>query len=81
MHMRASLIAIGNSRGIRIPKTPLTQLQLENEVELSVEEEALVVRPVRHRREGWQQAMAQAGAWSLLDPETTTTFDETEWQW
>ena len=54
----------GNSRGIVIPKPLLTQLGLEDEAELSVENNALIIRkPAQAARAGWSEAakaLAQA---------------------
>jgi antitoxin MazE len=79
--MRTNVVPIGNSRGIRIPKAVLSELRLEGEVDLSVEGTALVVRPARRPRQGWEAAAAKAGPQPLLDPETATELDEGEWQW
>ena len=80
------IVKIGNSRGIRIPKPFLDQLGLENEVEMSVEDAELVIRPVRAARSGWEgrfQEMAEAGDDRLLDAEHLSAgeWDETEWEW
>ncbi|MBI4493487.1 MAG: AbrB/MazE/SpoVT family DNA-binding domain-containing protein [Chloroflexi bacterium] len=82
--MRASIVRIGNSRGLRIPRTLLEECGIRDTVELSVENGRLIVQPVRSVREGWAQAahaMAERGEDRLLDPETPTDFDETEWEW
>ena len=42
------IVNIGNSRGIRIPKLILDRLEPVEEVELTVEQDHLIVRPVRH---------------------------------
>ena len=77
------LVAIGNSRGLRLPKVVIEQVGLEDEVILEVQDGALIVRP-RHPRAGWEEAAAMLATRSedaLLDPETPTTWDEAEWQW
>lgn len=79
--MRTQVVQVGNSRGIRIPKTVLSELRLEDEVELSIEGSALVVRRARRPREGWDAAITKAGPQPMLDPETPTNFDQSEWQW
>jgi antitoxin MazE len=82
--MRASIVRIGNSRGLRIPKALLEASGIRETVDLSVEDGRLIVRPVRSVREGWAEAaraMADRGDDRLLDPETPTTFDDTEWEW
>lgn len=79
------LIAIGNSRGLRIPKTVLEQLQLDlkDEVTLEIKNGALIVRPASHPRAGWEAAaleLTTRGEDAMLDPETPTAW-ETDWQW
>jgi len=82
--MRASIVRIGNSRGLRIPKAVLEQVGIGDVVELSVEEGRLVVRPVGRPRAGWAEAaaaMAAAGDDEPLDAETPTEFDQRDWTW
>jgi hypothetical protein len=59
----------------------LAELRLEDEVDISVERNALVVRRAHRPREGWEAAIVRAGAQPLLDPELATEFDKREWQW
>ncbi len=82
--MRASLIQIGNSRGIRIPKPLLEQTGLQGKVEIEVRGEQLVIRPADLPRAGWADAfarMAEHGEDGLLDRERPTKWDRSEWQW
>lgn len=84
--MRARIVRIGNSRGLRLPKSLLEECQLGDTVDVSVEAGVLVVRPIRAPRDGWEQAfqaMAKAGDDVLLDPEAPmgTAWDEAEWDW
>ena len=84
--VRTRLIKIGNSQGLRIPKVVLEQLNLSDEVELEVQENQLVVRPVLAPRSDWEEqfkAMAAEGDDRLLDEgvSSLTTWDEKEWEW
>jgi len=84
--MKTSVIRIGNSRGIRIPKALLEQCRLGDTVELEVQRDHLVIRPVAKPRSGWEEAfrrMAQQGDDALLDRESLspTQWDRTEWEW
>lgn len=84
--MRARIVRIGNSHGIRIPKPILEATGLSDEVELEVGEGRLIVRAVRRPREDWEAsfaAMAEAGDDRLLDAEVTETssWGEDEWEW
>lgn len=81
--MKARLVRIGNSRGIRLPKAVIDQVGLEDEVELRVEEQRLIIMPVTRVRAGWAEAIEAMGAEpaSQLGPSSPTRFDETEWRW
>ena len=84
--MKISVVRIGNSRGIRIPKTLLEQCRLGNTVELEVQRDRLVIRPAAKPRNGWDEAfrqMAQQGNDALLDKDSLspTQWDRTEWEW
>jgi antitoxin MazE len=79
--MRTHIVRVGNSKGVRIPRSMLAELRLDDEVELAVENQALVIRRVRRPREGWEEAFAAAGPQPLLDVALPTRFDESEWQW
>ena len=82
--IRARIVRIGNSRGIRIPKVWLEQLQLGEEVELSIQQDKLLVRRARVTREGWGEAflrMAQQQDDRLVDRAVVTQWDEEEWEW
>lgn len=55
--MKVNVVEIGNSKGIRIPAAILRQFDIENQVELEVERNSIVLRPVKQQpREGWDQA-------------------------
>lgn len=70
--MNVRSVSIGNSKGIRIPKRVLDQCQIEDSVDLVVDGESIVLRPVKKKvREGWGEAskrMNQAGDDELLLP-------------
>jgi antitoxin MazE len=57
--MKTRIIRIGNSQGIRIPKPLLEQTGLRDEVELSVQDDALIIRPARTPRAGWADAFRE----------------------
>ena len=84
--MKTKIVAIGNSRGIRIPHTLLQQCQLEGSVDLEARNGELVIRPLTKPRTGWKQAfkeMASRGEDRLLDPDLSSgsDWDRTEWTW
>jgi antitoxin MazE len=80
--MKAKLVRIGNSRGVRLPKAVIGQCALGDIVELHVRDGAVVIRPVPRRpREGWEAAfaaMAEAGEDPPLDM-PAGDWDRQEW--
>jgi antitoxin MazE len=83
--MRARVIKIGNSQGLRIPKPILDQTGIMNEVEIEVENNQIIIRPVKNVREGWEAAfkiMSEKGDDELIiDENISHPWDEEEWQW
>jgi antitoxin MazE len=80
--MNARIIRIGNSRGIRIPKSLLEQSRLPDNVRIEARENEIVIRPAP--RHGWEEAfrvMADRRDDLPLDEPPPTSFDETEWEW
>ena len=84
--MRARIVKIGNSQGIRIPKPILEQTGIMEDVELEVEKNQIIIRPVSKPRAGWKNAfktMAETGDDELIQGTEymSHSWDEEEWQW
>ena len=84
--MKARIVKIGNSQGIRIPKLLLERSNLAEEVELEAEDNRIIIRSAKQPRQDWERAfraMAERGDDELLDKDalTQTQWDEDEWQW
>jgi antitoxin MazE len=82
--MKTRLVRIGNSRGVRLPKAVIAQAGLTEEVELDVRDGAVVIARATSPRSGWADAarqMRKRDEDRLLDPPTSSRFDEKEWQW
>ena len=84
--MRARIVKIGNSQGIRIPKPLLEQSGIMEDVIIEVENNQIIVRPISKPREGWDEAfrdMAENDDDLLIDSQAPIlhSWDETEWQW
>ena len=71
--MKTTIRRIGNSQGIILPKPILSQLNFGVEVELSVEDDAIILRsPRKQVRLGWEEAsklIAKSGERGLVWPE------------
>lgn len=81
------LIHVGNSFGVRIPKAIITQLGFNKDTALSfkVTHEGLLIAPVRHAREGWEEAFKAKNKKHreqlLMGEEIINEFDRDEWKW
>jgi antitoxin MazE len=82
--VRARVVRIGNSRGIRLPRPLLVEAGLTDEVELAVRDGGLFVTPVAAARAGWAEAAAALAARSgdrVDGGAVPTRFDRREWRW
>jgi antitoxin MazE len=84
--MRARIVRIGNSQGIRIPKPVLEQTRLRDEVEIKVKDDQIVLSPISEPRAGWAEAfreMAHHRDDEILDAplRSLTSWDVEEWDW
>ena len=79
--VRAKLVKIGNSRGIRLSKPLLEVAGLADEVDIQAAPGVLSIRPSAHPRAGWAEAAAAFDPGGLLDQMSSTRFDYEEWSW
>ncbi len=81
--MKTQIVTIGNSQGVRIPKTLLEQSKLSREVELEVCDEGILIRSTKKPRENWDEAFKQAadGDDEIIGGNVQNAFDEEEWEW
>jgi antitoxin MazE len=83
--MKAEIVRIGNSRGIRIPKKVIEHCGFHGAVDIDVRDGELVIRATTQARKGWDEAfrrMHQCGDDALHDPDgATTEWDKSEWRW
>lgn len=54
--MEIPIINIGNSKGIRIPKTILEQYKITDRVELIFEKGRIILKAKNEPRQGWDEA-------------------------
>ena len=82
--MKARIVRIGNSQGVRLPRPLLEEAGLGENVVLRASPGRIVIEAARAPRAGWAEAakaMHAAGEDELLDPPTSTRFDHEEWEW
>lgn len=84
--MEIDIIKIGNSKGIRLPLAVLKQCGIESKVELEIQGNCIVIKPIRTPRQGWSEAfevMHKNGDDTLripeeLDNELLEDWDESQ---
>jgi antitoxin MazE len=82
-----TLIRIGNSQGIRIPKAIIEQAKLgDKELEFEVIDEGLLIKPLKTPRKGWKEQFEQGGAAQVLNEEEqewidASLDDDEDWEW
>ena len=85
----AELIRIGNSRGVRIPKSLIQQAKLEGQkLEFTVLEDGLLIKRVKKQlRAGWaeriEKMLSQMPDGEMIDNEwlNAPLIDDDEWEW
>lgn len=82
--LRARIVQLGGSRGIRIPDEWLKQWALKAEIEMNIQGDSLTIRRPRGPREGWAEAFQRMAAnkrHELLSDPLPNKFDAEEWEW
>ena len=82
--MKARLVRIGNSRGVRLPKPLIEEAGLTDEVEIVLGDGSVIIAPAKRPRSGWAdgaKALRARNEDRLLDPPTATRFDDKDWKW
>ena len=78
--MHASLVKIGNSRGVRLPKAVIEAAGLKDDLDLDVRDGAVIIRNASTARNAWAKAAAAchaAGEDALEDWDVTS--DDGDW--
>ena len=82
--MLVSVVAIGNSKGVRIPKSVIDQLHISDKVEMEVENQQIILKPIKEKsRSGWEIAfkeMHDSHDDTMIFPETNEN-EGFEWEW
>ncbi len=54
--MLVSIIKIGNSKGLRLSKTILEKYEIEDKIEVILEKDHIILKPITAPRKGWDNA-------------------------
>jgi antitoxin MazE len=84
--METKLIKIGNSFGIRIPKSLIQQYDLSNTIEIDPTENGILIKSKKKARAGWNEQLTTAMQnGHQPDEELLEGFSDAEadneWQW
>lgn len=84
--MEVILTKIGNSKGIRLPKSILEQINFVSEASLEVVGNQLILTPIQRKpREGWIEKIRDIQNNSIKEENQIenipTQFDNNEWEW
>lgn len=83
----ATLIRIGNSQGIRIPKAIIDQTHLKDkELEFKIIDDGLLIQPVKKPRQGWKQQfekfqLAEESTVSENEWLDASLIEDEDWEW
>ena len=82
--MKASIVPIGSSKGLRIPRMLLQECHIGKEVDLEVKGENIVIKPIkREPRKGWEQVFKRMHE-SMDDRlliDDSIDLDMENWEW
>jgi antitoxin MazE len=84
--METKLIKIGNSFGIRLPKSLIQQYNLSGDIEIDPIEEGILIRSRKKARIGWTEQL-QLAIQNGYTPDDellegfSDEFTDKEWQW
>jgi antitoxin MazE len=80
--MKAQIIQIGNSHGVRIPKVLLEESRISGEVDIELHENGILIRKAQRPRAGWDEAFRSGeDEDERFSDIPGTDFDKKEWQW
>ena len=83
--MKAQIVQIGNSQGIRIPKVLLEESGIKGEVDLEICSEGILIRNISKPRADWDNKFEllrdHDNDVPIAEPTAGSRFETKEWQW
>ncbi|MCE2928059.1 MAG: hypothetical protein LW817_00325 [Candidatus Caenarcaniphilales bacterium] len=82
MNIDLSLINIGNSKGIRLPRAIIEACEFGDVINAQLLKGKLILSSAKKPREGWAQAFKSSNSKpkELID-ESANEFDKEDWTW
>jgi antitoxin MazE len=81
--MELQVIKIGNSKGVRLSKTLIEKYNIKDSVELLLEKDYFIIKPVSNPRKNWEAAfekMSKNGDDKLLIDDIFENENFEEWK-
>ena len=79
--MHTTLRKIGNSKGIIIPAHVIEALQIDNDVEMTIENGALILKPSQQPRQGWFKNYDASKDDAPLEDLKDLESEQEDWEW
>ncbi len=76
--MKASIIKIGNSKGLRLSKSILERYNIRDSVELIFEKGRIILKPIDEPRKGWDAAFKKMRSMNDDELLMDDVFDDEE---
>lgn len=81
--MEVSVVKIGNSRGIRFSKTIIERYKIRDTVDLILDKDQIIIKPLTKPRRGWDKAFIEMhanGDDKLVIPDVFEEENPEEWK-
>ena len=78
--MLVGVINVGNSKGIRIPKSIIKDLNIKETMDLQIQDGKIILQPVVNSRLNWPKFFKKDEG-HLADWDFKNDWDDTEWEW
>jgi len=82
MEMKVPIIKIGNSKGLRLSKEILERYNFQGAVDLILEDNQVVIKPINEPRKDWDETFKRLGSDSeyLLIPDVFEDEQFDDWE-
>jgi antitoxin MazE len=60
--MELKVVRVGNAKGFRLSKTVLEKYNIKDKVDMILEEDQIILRPIDEPRKGWDEIFEMLGS-------------------
>jgi len=79
--MITKIVPIGNSKGIRLPNYILKEMNIDSQIEIIMNKNEIILRPVQKPRTGWSEAFKNMTDNSDDNLLINDSLDLNGWEW